>query len=705
MAEIFLARGASTAGMERYCVLKRILRNRASDAQFVRMFLDEARLAAQLNHPNVAQVYDIGKLGDSYFFTMEYVHGETVRALLQRARSLRRELPLGAVLTVIAGSASGLHHAHERLNFDGRPLGIVHRDVSPSNLMVSYEGGVKVVDFGVAKAADRLTETRSGTVKGKISYLSPEQCRGASVDRRTDLFALGIVMWEMLTGERLYRRASDFENMNAIVNEPPEPPSSRRRALPPEIDGIVMRLLAKDPDARYQTADELVDALEGAAASAGAMISSSGLGRLLREMFGQRPEPWLEIDAVAEAPEGVTVTSEPIPSELAVPVMDSVDLHLSEVPDLSEVAPHHGHPGDGVPRGASSGSSSSPHSLTRPGTRSAAGSHVATLSKSDLPPPLPPPPPAPPVSASTTVPVPSGDLPLAAPPPTQPEVPPHRTHPVTPRPSGPSISGGPRPSGPAIVPGSGAQAAILSGSGPQAAILPGSGGHALVAGGQALPPMEDPAAEEKPARSWPMIAVIGAAAVIGSLTVWIVMKAGGGGGADGAAADAPGAAVAALADAGAADEPAPRGSSGVTVSPVPELADAAVALVIEVDAAVAPSPAVDAAVAPIVPVAPSRTPLDIAMEDKRYDEAVTICTKRITAEIAASCALAACFERSEAKARQWFAKVPAGARPRVIATCRGTGIDLAPAARPRPPGRVDAGIEDKCEVDPMACQH
>src|SRR4051812_11143269 len=150
MAEIFLARGISGTGVERYCVLKRILRNRASDVQFVKMFLDEARLAAQLQHANVAQVYDIGKLGDSFFFTMEYVHGETVRAILQRARSLRREIPLGGILTIIAGAAAGLHHAHDRIGVDGRPLDIVHRDVSPSNLMVSYEGGVKVVDFGVA---------------------------------------------------------------------------------------------------------------------------------------------------------------------------------------------------------------------------------------------------------------------------------------------------------------------------------------------------------------------------------------------------------------------------------------------------------------------------------------------------------------------------------------------------------------------------
>ncbi|HEY5936704.1 MAG TPA: serine/threonine-protein kinase [Kofleriaceae bacterium] len=335
MAEIFLARGISTTGVERYCVLKRILRDRASDVHFVRMFLDEARLAAQLQHPNVAQVYDIGKLGDSYFFTMEYVHGETIRAILQRARSLRREIPLSCVMTIAAGAAAGLHHAHDRIGVDGRPLGIVHRDVSPSNLMASYEGGVKVVDFGVAKAADRMQETRSGTVKGKISYLSPEQCRGQPIDRRSDLFSLGIVFWETLVTERLFKRNSDFENMTAIVTETPPLPSSRRRDIPPELDAISMRLLAKDPAARFQSGDELVEALEETAARTGNMISSSALGRFLKEMFGQRPEPWLELDATHEVPaEGVTVTSEPIPSELGIPVAE-VDDRLLAVPNLA----------------------------------------------------------------------------------------------------------------------------------------------------------------------------------------------------------------------------------------------------------------------------------------------------------------------------------------------------------------------------------
>ena len=159
MAEIFLARLRSIAGIERYVVMKRILPFRASDVDFVKMFLDEARLASQLQHPNVAQVYDIGKLGDSYYFTMEYVHGETVRAIGQRTYELGRKLPLEVVLTIAAGAAAGLHHAHERAGADGSPLGVVHRDVTPSNLMVSFEGTVKVVDFGIAKAIGRSHET------------------------------------------------------------------------------------------------------------------------------------------------------------------------------------------------------------------------------------------------------------------------------------------------------------------------------------------------------------------------------------------------------------------------------------------------------------------------------------------------------------------------------------------------------------------
>jgi hypothetical protein len=298
------------------------------------MFLDEAKLAAQLQHPNIASVYDIGMLGESYFFTMEYVHGETVRSLLHRAKQRDRSVPLACALTIIAGAAAGLHHAHERNGNDGRPLGIVHRDISPSNLMISYEGNLKIVDFGVAKAADRV-ETKSGTVKGKISYLSPEQCRGARVDRRSDLFSLGIVMWEMLTGARLYRRSSDFENMTAIVHEPPPPPSTRRPDVPRAIDEIVLRLLAKSVADRYQTAGEVVEAIENASMRAGTILSSSAVSRLVHDLFGARPEPWLDLDTETLPFQRMMLASRPLPRNLAPVPLDPVEVELAAVPDLS----------------------------------------------------------------------------------------------------------------------------------------------------------------------------------------------------------------------------------------------------------------------------------------------------------------------------------------------------------------------------------
>jgi serine/threonine protein kinase len=334
MAEIFLARAATAAGVSRFVVLKRVLQERATDLQFLRMFLDEARLAAQLQHPNIAQVYDVGRLGDSYFFTMEYVHGVTVRELVQALTG--QPVPIAPVLAIAAGAAAGLHHAHERIGVDGRPLGIVHRDVSPSNLMVSFEGHVKVVDFGIAKATSRTQETHSGTVRGKISYLSPEQAVGGHVDRRSDVFSLGIVMWEMLTGRRLYKRSSEYASMAAVVEEPvpPLPPGT-----PPALVMLVMRALAKRPEDRWQTAQDMFEAIEDIAQSIGTPISPASLSRFVRELFGPRPEPWIALQGTDRRLGIVTVNAEPLPQELVVPPASEIDRQLSTVLDLSVSSP------------------------------------------------------------------------------------------------------------------------------------------------------------------------------------------------------------------------------------------------------------------------------------------------------------------------------------------------------------------------------
>jgi serine/threonine protein kinase len=330
MAEIFLARAATAAGVARFVVLKRVLQEKASDLQFLRMFLDEARLAAQLQHPNIAQVYDVGRLGDSYFFTMEYVHGVTLRELMQELRG--QPMPTGAVLAIAAGAAAGLHHAHERIGVDGQPLGIVHRDISPSNLMVSFEGHVKVVDFGIAKATTRSQETHSGTVRGKISYLSPEQAVGGAIDRRSDVFSLGIVMWEMLTGLRLYKRDSDYASMAAVVEEPvPALPAD----APPALVLLVMRALAKRPEERFQTAQQMLEAIENVAANINSPLSSAALSRFVLSLFGQRPEPWAGLMQQPGARNIVTVNAEPLPRELVIPPRGEIDRQLSAVHDFT----------------------------------------------------------------------------------------------------------------------------------------------------------------------------------------------------------------------------------------------------------------------------------------------------------------------------------------------------------------------------------
>jgi len=296
MAEIFLARANSLAGFERYVVLKRIRPEKGDDARWVAMFLDEARLAAQLQHPNIAQVFDLGRIGDEYFYTMEYVHGEDVLDILARTVEINQKMPVQVALAIIAHACGGLAHAHERCAPDGRPLGIVHRDITPSNLMVSYEGTVKLVDFGVAKARFRSTETQAGTIMGKVAYLSPEQCTTGAIDHRSDLFSLGIVLYEMLTGTRGFKRDNDYDTLRAVANDQPRPPSAIVAGLPRGLDEIVLRALAKNPAQRFPTAHAMLDAIEQCAEAANISITSNVLRRYMRDLYGTREEPWRELE-------------------------------------------------------------------------------------------------------------------------------------------------------------------------------------------------------------------------------------------------------------------------------------------------------------------------------------------------------------------------------------------------------------------------
>jgi eukaryotic-like serine/threonine-protein kinase len=294
MAEVFLATATGIEGFERHVVIKQIHKQHAKHPGFVQMFLDEARLAAALHHHNVVQVHDIGQADGEYFYAMEYVHGEDLRALLMRVSKRKQVVPLEHVVQIVNAAGAGLHYAHELRGSDRRPLQLVHRDVSPSNIIVDYDGNVKVVDFGIAKAAMKSEQTRSGVLKGKVSYMSPEQCRGKAVDRRSDIYALGIVLYELATARRLFKGENDFMTMSTIVAGKVPPPSTRRPDIPPELEGIIMKALAKEPEDRFQTVQEMRVALDQFAVHFGLRMSSTGLAAYMEEVFGgRRIEPWL----------------------------------------------------------------------------------------------------------------------------------------------------------------------------------------------------------------------------------------------------------------------------------------------------------------------------------------------------------------------------------------------------------------------------
>jgi tRNA A-37 threonylcarbamoyl transferase component Bud32 len=249
MAEIFRAKSLGAEGFEKVVVIKRILPHFSEDEGFVTMFKDEARVAAHLSHANVVQIFDFDEAEGLFYIAMEYVEGQDLKRVLDFGAKKTQPLSIAQAVHIIIEAALGLHYAHTRL-VDGEPLNIVHRDVSPHNIMVSFSGEVKIMDFGIAKAASRSTKTSVGTVKGKCAYMSPEQARGKPLDARSDMFALGICLWEMLTGKRLFVGESDFETLNNVLKAEVPAPSELNPEVPKELDAIVLKALARDRDNR-----------------------------------------------------------------------------------------------------------------------------------------------------------------------------------------------------------------------------------------------------------------------------------------------------------------------------------------------------------------------------------------------------------------------------------------------------------------------
>ncbi|HSA23104.1 MAG TPA: protein kinase, partial [Myxococcota bacterium] len=262
MAEVFKAKSFGVEGFEKLLAIKRILPNIAEDEDFITMFIDEAKIAVQLNHANIAQIYDLGKIEDSYFIALEYVHGKDLRTIWDRHKKRGLLLPIPMSVYIVSRGCEGLDYAHRKKDAAGRDLNIVHRDVSPQNVLISYEGEVKIIDFGIAKAANKASKTQAGILKGKFGYMSPEQVRGMPLDRRSDIFACGIILYELLTGERLFVGESDFSTLEKVRNVEILPPSTYNRKIPDTLEKIVLKALSKAPEDRYQSAYDMQEELQ-----------------------------------------------------------------------------------------------------------------------------------------------------------------------------------------------------------------------------------------------------------------------------------------------------------------------------------------------------------------------------------------------------------------------------------------------------------
>ncbi|MBM4395482.1 MAG: serine/threonine protein kinase [Deltaproteobacteria bacterium] len=286
MAEVFLATAEGPQGFEKTVVIKRVLPHFAEDPQFTGMFLDEARLAAKLEHPNVVQIFDLGEVGGQYFIAMEYVRGHSLSKVIRTLRREGRTMPHAMSAYVIARVAAALHYAHSLCDAAGRPLGLVHRDVSPDNVLVSNSGVVKLIDFGIAKAVTNEHRTQSGSIKGKFAYMSPEQVRGQPLDGRSDVFAAGVCLYELTTRTRPFSGPSEMMTVAAVMNDPPPPPRAADPDYPADLEAICLKCLEKDREARYRTAREMEEALDRFALAGGTRVGERDVAEFVSGLLG-----------------------------------------------------------------------------------------------------------------------------------------------------------------------------------------------------------------------------------------------------------------------------------------------------------------------------------------------------------------------------------------------------------------------------------
>ncbi len=287
MAEVFLAeRRGDIGGFSKRVAIKRLYSHLAEEDEFCSMFFDEGRITAQLNHPNIVQIFEMGRVEDTFFICMEYVHGHDLRTVCERGLAAEQFLSIPMAATIVAEASAGIHHAHTRRGPEGNPLGIIHRDISPQNILVSLHGAVKVCDFGVVKAEERLAHTRAGQLKGKYAYMSPEQVSGvAEIDRRADIFSLGIILYETTAQTRLFRGKNEFDTIRMVSEGEITPPTHIREDYPAALEPIVLKALARDPDERYQSAQALQVALEEWLIARRAQTTASYMAQYMAALF------------------------------------------------------------------------------------------------------------------------------------------------------------------------------------------------------------------------------------------------------------------------------------------------------------------------------------------------------------------------------------------------------------------------------------
>lgn len=286
MGDVSLAVTESSMGVKKLVVVKRLLLEHATNPGAREMFLDEGRLAVRLNHPNVVQTYEVGLQAENVFIAMEYLEGQSLNRVASRVLASKAEVPNVVWARVVSEALRGLHYAHELTNYDGTPLHIVHRDLSPQNLFITYDGIVKIVDFGIAKSDGQAAKTQLGMIKGKVAYMAPEQVDPSNeIDRRADIFVLGIVLWELVTGQRLMKGNSVLQTFQRIALDVSPRASSVAPGIDPELDAIIARALEKRPEDRFQTAQEMREALESYIETVGGAWQADRIGGVVSELF------------------------------------------------------------------------------------------------------------------------------------------------------------------------------------------------------------------------------------------------------------------------------------------------------------------------------------------------------------------------------------------------------------------------------------